>query len=782
MENLPGLVVDIEARIDKLEKGLKRANLAQRKASGQMERRARQSADRMRNTYGNAADGIAASFKKLGPALIGGLTVGAIAGVSRNLRRVVNETARIGDEAQRAGVSVQALQEFEFVGSQNRVGLDAIVDGFKELNLRADEFIITGKGPAAEAFGRIGFGATELAEKLKKPNELFLEIVGRMEDLDAAERIRIADEIFGGTGGERFVQLIGQGEAALRQTIRTAHDTGAVLDQSVIEKAQELDRRFDALTTRVSNFGKRVAVEMADAGHKIATLRTDIDDLFRSSAQARGLLGDDVADALENDSAAIEENKDQIEQLATQYERLADQARIQAGGLLNASNMLRGHGYDEVADTLAQVSGEMGILSGQMQDGTISAGDFEKGLNEAATAAQTALAEINDIDKAEFGVVITGIGRLITALSSAATKARELRAALPGAGDDPKYQGSGANPANAYGGEVTLPQAVKTSKRPRLPGVDASFGTPDVSTAGGGRSESDFEREIAVIAEETAALQLEAQALADLTGKQRSYGDAVEYARTKAELLAAALRSGIADTPELRAQIDQLAGEFVQAGESAETAASQIEEVQAASRKGADSITGIFEGMATGALDAKEAIGKLIIEIIKLSLKKRILEAANGSDGSFLVGFLKVLGGGFASGGYTGDGAKHQPAGIVHRGEYVMSKAATKTIGVGNLEALHSAAKRGYSGGGLVGAANNADRGPRAGSSGAASAPVVNISAPVRVEGSAGSPEQNADLAKKMAAEMEKAMRGVVVGEISRQMRPGNMIGRGGRR
>ena len=33
MSDLPGLVVDIEARIDKLEKGLKRANAAQNRAS-----------------------------------------------------------------------------------------------------------------------------------------------------------------------------------------------------------------------------------------------------------------------------------------------------------------------------------------------------------------------------------------------------------------------------------------------------------------------------------------------------------------------------------------------------------------------------------------------------------------------------------------------------------------------------------------------------------------------------------------------------------------------------
>ncbi|PRY78887.1 hypothetical protein CLV80_103215 [Yoonia maritima] len=48
--NLPGLVVELEARIDKFERGLKRANTLQRTSSRTLERRASQSADRMRNS------------------------------------------------------------------------------------------------------------------------------------------------------------------------------------------------------------------------------------------------------------------------------------------------------------------------------------------------------------------------------------------------------------------------------------------------------------------------------------------------------------------------------------------------------------------------------------------------------------------------------------------------------------------------------------------------------------------------------------------------------------
>ncbi|MDH2999500.1 hypothetical protein A1D23_05250 [Chelonobacter oris] len=48
---------------------------------------------------------------------------------------------------------------------------------------------------------------------------------------------------------------------------------------------------------------------------------------------------------------------------------------------------------------------------------------------------------------------------------------------------------------------------------------------------------------------------------------------------------------------------------------------------------------------------------------------------------------------GRARGGYTGDGYKYNPAGIVHSGEYVMTKEATDRIGVKNLNLLNYAKK-----------------------------------------------------------------------------------------
>ncbi|RZN55083.1 phage tail tape measure protein [Avibacterium paragallinarum] len=43
---------------------------------------------------------------------------------------------------------------------------------------------------------------------------------------------------------------------------------------------------------------------------------------------------------------------------------------------------------------------------------------------------------------------------------------------------------------------------------------------------------------------------------------------------------------------------------------------------------------------------------------------------------------------GFSSGGYTGDGGKHEVAGVVHKGEYVLNKETTSRLGLANIQRL----------------------------------------------------------------------------------------------
>lgn len=218
------------------------------------------------------AAGIAASAGTARAALTGmvsgmGAAIAGIglAGLVAAVKNTAAEMATLSDEAKQAGLSLQSFQEWTFVAEQNRIGIDAMVDGFKELSLRADEFATTGKGSAAEAFQRLGYGAEDLKTKLQDPSALMLEIIDRVGQLDKAAQIRVFDELLGGSGGEQFVRLIDQGAAGLRTTIDRAHELGRVLDDDVIASQVEINKRFSEIAATVDTHLKWAIVEAGNA-------------------------------------------------------------------------------------------------------------------------------------------------------------------------------------------------------------------------------------------------------------------------------------------------------------------------------------------------------------------------------------------------------------------------------------------------------------------------------------------------------------------------------------
>lgn len=92
----------------------------------------------------------------------------------------------------------------------------------------------------------------------------------------------------------------------------------------------------------------------------------------------------------------------------------------------------------------------------------------------------------------------------------------------------------------------------------------------------------------------------------------------------------------------------------------------------------ADSMVKIQQAIASGAVSAPYPAN--IIAMASIAAQ----------TASIVSNIQAVSGVGFVSGGYTGPGGKYQPAGIVHKGEYVFDQASTNRIGVSQLEALRN--------------------------------------------------------------------------------------------
>lgn len=224
--------------------------------------------DRVRRATRTSVADIAASFVRVKAAaggaagLAAALGIPAIVSATTTAIHSVNE---LGQAARTAGLDFEAFQELKYAADQNLVGVEALTDGLKEMQLRADEFVKTGGGSAAESFARLGMDADDVAKRLQDPAKMFETIIERVRQLDKAAQIRVLDEMFGGTGAEQFSQMLREGARSIGELRQEARAFGVVMDEDFLKKAEEAQRRFNALATVVGTTLKSAIVSAADS-------------------------------------------------------------------------------------------------------------------------------------------------------------------------------------------------------------------------------------------------------------------------------------------------------------------------------------------------------------------------------------------------------------------------------------------------------------------------------------------------------------------------------------
>jgi len=405
------LVVALEARIRDFERNFQRASRTSSSSFDAIERRAKQSADRLEQSMSAAGKSVNMAMAALKGGVAGfvtGLSIGALKGIASEVGQIAKGVANIGNEAKRAGLSNKAFQELGYVAQQNRIPVDALIDGMKELNLRADEWIVTGGGSAAEAFKRLGYSAGELKQKLADPSALLVEIVGKLEHLDRAAQIRIADELFGGTGGERFVELLDRGAAGIRATIKEANDLGLILDDEVIKRADEIDRKFNAIAATIGSTLKAAVVDIVG----------DMDDWLNRFNQIEEQSTRNVQNRLADTYEKLQSAKDLLSELEADKGTFPEDGSIDlnidhqkqliedlTGEALKLRDILdRRNGYSEnfiykAGEDAASAKPPLDNLSNALSGTGSSAGNAVSGLNSYTDAIRALRSEVPELAK-----------------------------------------------------------------------------------------------------------------------------------------------------------------------------------------------------------------------------------------------------------------------------------------------------------------------------------------------------------------------------------------------
>ena len=215
----------------------------------------------------------------------------------------------------------------------------------------------------------------------------------------------------------------------------------------------------------------------------------------------------------------------------------------------------------------------------------------------------------------------------------------------------------------------------------------------------------------------------------------------------------------------------------------------------------AERTTNSLTGLLTGTQSFRESISNLFASLAQSVIKSLIEMTAQAlltktvlssfmSFGGAAVGAAGAAGAGAAAsaggtgamgmstsfqaydgGGFTGTGGKYDPAGVVHKGEFVFTKEATERIGVENLYGM----MRGYASGGLV---DTPTERPAAlpGSGRAGGNTIIQVDAPVTIMQESGAGDASATGTSAAASQLKSIVQQTITDRLKKEISPGGIL------
>lgn len=175
--------------------------------------------------------------------LLGPLTaIGGIASVA-GIGRMITGFANAGDEvakmADRTGMAVEELQQYQFAADLAGASGTELNDGFRRLNRTLAEVASGRNDQAAELFEQLGIDVRDAEGEIRGLSEVMPELAeGFRLNTNAALRNRMAQVLFG-RSSEGIINLLAQGEESLRGYLDEALRYG-ILTEEQARQAEEL--------------------------------------------------------------------------------------------------------------------------------------------------------------------------------------------------------------------------------------------------------------------------------------------------------------------------------------------------------------------------------------------------------------------------------------------------------------------------------------------------------------------------------------------------------------
>lgn len=233
------ILVNVEARIDKLEKGFRR---------GMKEI----------NTFGDRAGKAFSIFNSM----VGVTSVLSVGALTAAIAKSTAEIDKLAKTAQTIGIATEALASLRHAANLTGVDTQTLDNSLRKMTIRISE-AATGSGEAVKVLEELGLSAHIL--KTMAPEKQFAEIASKLGEVrNHSDKVRIATKLFEEEGA-KLVNTLNLGKRGLAEAAREAEKLGLAISAEDAAKVEHLADAWDRFTKATGATSNKLTIAIAPA-------------------------------------------------------------------------------------------------------------------------------------------------------------------------------------------------------------------------------------------------------------------------------------------------------------------------------------------------------------------------------------------------------------------------------------------------------------------------------------------------------------------------------------
>lgn len=176
--------------------------------------------------------------------------------------------------SQRTGIAAPELDKFRKVAELSDTSIESLSRAFPALTKNMDAAAQKGKGPAFEAFQRLGLSVKNADGTLKSADTMMLQISDRFQGMaDGSEKAALASAIFGTRIGSELIPMLNSGGDAVR-------NMSTSLTQEFADGAATFNDKIENMQEKLGNLGIKLVETLLPTLEKIVDIVATVVDAF----------------------------------------------------------------------------------------------------------------------------------------------------------------------------------------------------------------------------------------------------------------------------------------------------------------------------------------------------------------------------------------------------------------------------------------------------------------------------------------------------------------------